>query len=214
MTDPTLCLGRRNGPRLDDEDTLSQVVLRAEKEAIFASSQRKRAGQQLAAPPAKCQHPSIADELVSSSSITDGKVAEAFKLRIITPALAHAHKARHTIAVLQDPIFVNTTLGQIKAKISAHLGASISSSSIEPPGLRECNCSFPRFIHARGIRSRLPNMENSETSFTAFILIHEKATVQLVDYNVSQQDAITAHVQERFTNKAVKIVGGTLDPAA
>jgi len=151
MTDLTLYLGHCNGPRLDDEDTLSQVVLRAEKEAIFGSSRRKRAGQQLAAPPAKRQHPSIAEGLVSSSSITDEKVADAFKLRIITPALAHAHKVRHTIAVLQDPMFVNTTLGHIKARTSAHLGASISSSSVEPPELRECNCSFARFIHARGI---------------------------------------------------------------
>ncbi|KAK4695882.1 hypothetical protein P7C71_g1945, partial [Lecanoromycetidae sp. Uapishka_2] len=147
----TLRSGAEDGPVIDENDPLGDVVPDPSITVLFATS----FGQ---------TQPQPRENFGTfPSNGSNGGV----KIRVITPALAYEHVDINDIPLLHGGITVpvNTTLWDIKLQISRSLALTLEP--IPPRFPPECNCNFAHRIQDYGVKKS-----------SHFIVVHDQSKVE------------------------------------
>ena len=180
-----LGLGQADGPILDSDDSLADVILDPKVEIIVVTPRSKPSSNTLS-DTQQVPKPQIPPQ-------PRGSARPVIKLRVITPALARAHKDVRTIPIVQNAnITSNSTLRDIKVQVSQHLGIA-EGSFIQVD--EECNCSFARQIDERGGISAASNL--SGAAFKV-VVVHGRNKVQILDVEDGKKSSITEMVHREL----------------
>jgi hypothetical protein len=209
VPDIALRLGQADGPILDEDDTLADVLPSPNVEIITATSQIRKST------PVCLKSDDVSS--TSSEALPRASTNQEVKLRVITPALARAHKDVHTIPILRDAtITSSSTLREVKAQISEHL--CIHALDILHTD-QECNCSFARQINERGLMneaSPLGTDNNLLNPTSKFVIVYGRSKVHLLETESADKSSILETVHQGLgydiASKNISFIGGTLLP--
>lgn len=139
-----------------------------------------------------------------------------FRIRVITPSLARAHKDPSSIPVVPSIVTNRTTLRDLRARIAQHIHSSPIHEHQE--GNRECNCSFARQIANRRANtySNIESTDNDIVTGTAspiLTVISGKSRVESLAIEDTNKVTVYSKLRERFGDdierqKAVNYDGG------
>lgn len=205
-----LHLEHENGPAIDAEDLLSDVIRDCQKEKIYAVFSRKRNNApQLQTPRVHIQSSTILLGLASLANLVLLQVVPTFiqmsdreedslSFRIITPSTT---KYRDSCPVLKIPI--SATIRQLHLSIANAIGcASPPQETVEAC---ECNCTLAK------------DLASGPSDPTHFLVIHSKSDVVKLPLEAatvgSLQQALFARFgQDLETRKKITYNGATQDP--
>ncbi|KAF4633485.1 hypothetical protein G7Y89_g4628 [Cudoniella acicularis] len=204
VSDITLHLGPANGPILDPDDLVSDVIADPKFEIITVTSGARKPST---TKPEQTKESSLPPKAVKPSGLQS---ASEVKLRIITPALARAHQdVRHIPIVEEASITPSSTLRDLNTHVHNFLTLPLSDSVYED---QECNCSFSRQIRERGImRSEEEDSSGSDTS--KVFVVHGRNQVRILNTTAKNKPsimdaAIAALGAEYVSDKNASFISG------
>ncbi|CAN9388920.1 unnamed protein product [Alternaria sp. RS040] len=192
----TLHLERNDGPMLDLEDLLSDV-LPDPKETVYA----------------------VVDihEEQSASSIppqlaTSGGSTKTLHIRVITPESAQSRT--NVVSLISTPVSTKCTLKHLKGIIQEHLGFPTEEGAC--PAL-ECNCSFAQNIDDNAVLN-VDITEDHDALHTA-ILVHSNNVVVAIPVDDNKlstiQRAMNSYMERilerKLSDKFTNVLGGVVD---
>ncbi|KAI4936692.1 hypothetical protein J4E86_011309 [Alternaria arbusti] len=195
----TLHLNTEDGPMLDVEDLLSDVLPNAE-ETVYA----------VVHPHDEQPGPSLPLRLSASDGTT-----KTLRVRVITPELAQSNSA--TIPPIPTHVSTKCTLKQLKGLVQEHLGFPAEDGDCSA---LECNCSLARQIDNNAVLN--VNGSGDRDALHTVILVHSNNIVVAIPVdNITLSTirqatkAYMEHTQNQdLTNKLINFVSGVEDASS
>ncbi|KAI5374009.1 hypothetical protein J4E82_007283 [Alternaria postmessia] len=192
----TLHLERDDGPMLDLEDLLSDV-LPDPKETVYAVIDIHEEQSASSTPP---------------QLATSGGSTKTLRIRVVTPESAQSRT--NVVNPISTPVSTKCTLKHLKGLVQEHLGFPMEEGDC--PAL-ECNCSFARNIDENAVLN-VDRTEDHDALHTA-ILVHSNNVVVAIpvdDNKLSTIQRATNGYMERIlerklTDKFTNVLGGVVD---
>lgn len=219
-----LRLWQLDGPVVDTEDLLKEVVVDPRNEVIFAIPN----GQPSTITPGRSSDidekggaasvQTVNGHLASSSLSSDASRHQqlpfisgqlprlahpgepTFKIRIITPALAQANKDFKAIPLLQGGanITPNTTLWDLKVRIANSLG-HVLDDGLRPASHQDCNCGLVKQLKKQLACKTSRGSFGSSTS--TFTLVYGDCQVEAIPAEVPNRTSIESALRAKLGDK-------------
>ncbi|KAE9993630.1 hypothetical protein EG327_004151 [Venturia inaequalis] len=173
-----LYLGNKNGPLLDDEDLLANVVLDPSKEEVFATIPSDRSGSTASITVTSQAVAQLFQLKISSCEPLEANES-GFRIRVITPRLAKQQKDLSAVSLLPGLFSRTTTLRTIRTRVAQQLGLD-NDKALEETNCddQECNCSFAKSL-VNNTHFKIKSREDAQAvTGTPFIVTHSKGVVE------------------------------------
>ncbi|KAI8940672.1 hypothetical protein NX059_001942 [Plenodomus lindquistii] len=192
-----LHLDTEDGPLIDPEDLLSDVLPGGATETVYAviNIEMPNGSQHEALPPTQ-----------------PTEAGGALKLRIITPELARSSPTLDSILPLETAVSLECTLKELRGVVQQSLGFPEDDGSC--PDLA-CNCSFARLIDQQAcLNDRATEAYDPLNSVIVVYNTNDVAVIPVADLTLNKmQQAAKDCLAKHFEDKVITTVGGIEDPS-
>ncbi|KAF2789615.1 hypothetical protein K505DRAFT_341133 [Melanomma pulvis-pyrius CBS 109.77] len=195
----TLHINAPDGPILDEEDLLSDILPDSTKEQLFAvvNDPTSQGGSTVQSGPSKSH--TEAQEKASGKKL---------RVRVITPELARSQPDVNSIPLLpENSVTLNSTLLELHAQVKEHLGLSFLSD--EPRDHSVCNCAFARQIDENTALNELGAL--GAEAINSLVVVYDTNKVALIPVDSelggrNLEEAARQHLEVK--GKTLSVIGG------
>ena len=206
-----------DGPILDPEDLLSDVLPDPKAEELFAvlgkgilgtTAEVRDTRWSYCVPQAYMCLQTQNGQATQPAAPREHASSKSFKVRIITPELARSHADVNLIPpISEDKVSSNSSLILLKARVKEHLGLPYS---LDPCDDMECNCAFAHQIDQNTALNELGSGASDAMKTLLVVYGNNKVTRVIVEHTTrkSLEDAAREHLRDHISGKIMSTVGG------